>query len=347
MEFIKHNFKVGDRVTVEQLNEIEDGIIEAAQSGGSAEAAIDEILDGATQLTTFKDVEDNITSIEQDVDDVAQDVSQQGEQIFTIVQNVGSLTTQVGNLNTQVGNLNTEVERVTDDLSYCQQDLETVQDNMNSLAEAIPQLIEETTGPLTTKVNVHDTVISQVLDELGMTIDDDTQFPGASGKTRLDSLEESIVKVETNRAIINTIVDELGLNSLLSIEYPTENAHTTIVDKLQLHDDLLNILNAELGLDAAVEEEYPTDNELALIDKINYIIVDLDNLGGVQVDLIKLADPACKVRCVGDGFVYRDIISLAAGIPPEGDQVYIKYIGKLIDGTTINFNSDGSVSLAE
>ncbi len=347
MEFIKHNFKVGDRVTVDQLNEIEDGIIEAAQSGGSAEAAIDEILDGATEVTTFKDVEDNLTSIEQDVDTVTRNVSQNRARISTAEQNISSLTNQVSNINTGMGQFANSLAQCQQNIAIAQQDIATVQDNMSSLAEAIPQLIEETTGPLTTKVNVHDTVISQVLDELGMTIDDNTQFPGASGKTRLDSLEESIVKVETNRAIINTVVDELGLNNLLNTEYPTENAHTTIADKLQLHDDLLNILNAELGLDAAVEEAYPTDNELTLIDKINYIIVDLDNLGSAQVDLTKLADPACKVRCVGDGFVYRDIISLAAGIPPEGDQVYIKYIGKLTDGTTINFKSDGSVSLAE
>ena len=319
MEFIKHNFKVGDRVTVAQLNEIEDGIIEAAQSGGSAEAAIETILKGATSITSFKAVETNFTSM--------------GQALGSMGQALGSM----GQTLTNMGQ----------DISYCHQDIEAIQDNLDSLADAIPQLIEEATGPLTTEVNVHDTVLSQVLDELGMTIDDDTQFPGASGKTRLDSLEESVVKVETNRALINTIVDELGLNDLLNIEYPTETVHTTVADKLQLHDDLLNILNAELGLDAAVEEEYPTDNELALIDKINYIIVDLDNLVSAQVDLVKLADPACKVRCVGSGFVYRDVISLAAGIPPEGDQVYVKYIGKLIDGTTVNFNSDGSVSLPE
>ncbi len=222
MEFIKHNFKVGDRVTVAQLNEIEDGIIEAAQSGGSAEAAVEEILNGATQLTNFKAVENTFDSMGQAFSKMAQDVSQQGAEISTVEHNVESLATHVD-----------------DELD----DLE---------------------GTLQTQINVNKNGIDLVMEELGLTIDPEQEFPGAEGGSKISVLETGLnlvgTKTEAHEFLLDNILDDLGLTELTETEFPVDGERTSTRALAQYSNDAVNIVLHELGLDEAAEEEYPVEN---------------------------------------------------------------------------------------
>ena len=315
MEFIKHNFKVGDRVTVAQLNEIEDGIIEAAQSGGSAEAAVEEILNGATQLTNFKAVENTFDSMGQAFSKMAQDVSQQGAEISTVEHNVESLATHVD-----------------DELD----DLE---------------------GTLQTQINVNKNGIDLVMEELGLTIDPEQEFPGAEGGSKISVLETGLnlvgTKTEAHEFLLDNILDDLGLTELTETDFPIDGERTSTRALAQYSNDAVNIVLHELGLDEAAEEEYPTQNTKSIRELIDSKIelIKLDINGSYDQEALKqiydavMTNNATIRLLVGNsnGYRYLDVVSLIQEPTEQGK----KLIGNTIDKAyqVIIEDDDGEYSI--
>jgi len=240
MEFIKHNFKVGDRVTVAQLNEIEDGIVEAAQSGGSAEEAIETILDGATQLTSFKAVEDTFTAMEQAFNGMGQAISQQGTQILAVEQNVESLATHVddtaGDLQTQININKNGIDLVMEELGMT---IDPKQEFPGAEGGSKISLLETGLNLVGTKTEAHEFLLDSILDDLGLTELTETEFPLEGERTSTRAL------AQYSNDAVNIVLHELGLDGAIEEEYPVENADTrTIAEKIADKADVL-VLDSE------------------------------------------------------------------------------------------------------
>ena len=315
MEFIKHNFKVGDRVTVAQLNEIEDGIIEAAQSGGSAEAAVEEILNGATQLTNFKAVENTFDSMGQAFSKMAQDVSQQGAEISTVEHNVESLATHVddelddleGTLQTQINVNKNGIDLVMEELGLT---IDPKQDFPGADGESKISLLE-------TGLNLVGT------------------------------------KTEAHEFLLDNILDDLGLTELTETDFPIDGERTSTRALAQYSNDAVNIVLHELGLDEAAEEEYPTQNTKSIRELIDSKIelIKLDINGSYDQEALKqiydavMTNNATIRLLVGNsnGYRYLDVVSLIQEPTEQGK----KLIGNTIDKAyqVIIEDDDGEYSI--
>ena len=239
MEFIKHNFKVGDRVTVAQLNEIEDGIIEAAQSGGSAEAAIEQILNGATSITNFKAVENNFASMGQALSDMGRGLSRQGAQISAVEQNVESLATHVDTeLDGLAGTLQTQININKDGINLVMEELgltiDPKQEFSGAEGESKISLLETGLNLVGTKTEAHELLLDNILDDLGLTELTETDFPIDGERTSTRAL------AQYSNDAVNIVLHELGLDEAAEEEYPVENTDTrTIAEKIADKADVI------------------------------------------------------------------------------------------------------------
>lgn len=59
--------------------------------------------------------------------------------------------------------------------------------------------------------------------------------------------------------IVSLLASDLGLNSEIEKEYPTEEVQVPTYQKIQTHDDLLKIISNDLGLDDLADGSYPTE----------------------------------------------------------------------------------------
>lgn len=296
MEFIKHNFKVGDRVTVDQLNEIEDGIIEAAQSGGSAEEAIETILDGASEITTFAAVEDNFTEVNNGLNALQLNLNSLAK---AAMDSDGNLQTQI-NINKDSINVlfeelgmtigsDTEFPGAegTSKISEIETNLGQVNDNLEFITQEL--------STLETKTGINELLLDDILEDLGLNGLVDTEFPNEE-----DRISTRVLAQYSNDTV-NILVQELGLNDAIFEEYPTQNTRSI----RELIDSKLELI--KLDIDDSYDQE--------TIKQIYEAITTNDTT-------IRLL-----VNQYHRGYRYLDVISLTQEIE-EGRE---KYIGKTID----------------
>ena len=297
MEFVKHNFKVGDRVTVEQLNEIEDGIVEAAQSGGDAEDAIDAILDGASNITTFKAVENKFTAVNNK---------------FTTVDN------KFIEVDNDLSALHLSLTDLEKDIADADENLQNqITANKNSIDTLSEDLEEETT-----KVSKIEIDLEQVNAGLASTTEE---------------VNKLITKNDTNELLLNNVLDDLGLTDLVDTDFPNEEERISTRALAQYSNDITNILLQELGLNSAISEEYPTQNTKSIRELIDskLELIKLDINGSYDQETIKQILDAILTNNVtirllvgnSSGYKYLDVVSLAWEATEGGS----KYTGKTIN----------------
>jgi len=313
MEFVKHNFKVGDRVTVEQLNEIEDGIVEAAQSGGDAEDAIDAILDGASNITTFKAVENKFTAVNNK---------------FTTVDN------KFIEVDNDLSALHLSLTDLEKDIADADENLQNqITANKNSIDTLSEDLEEETT-----KVSKIEIDLEQVNADLASTTEE---------------VNKLITKNDTNELLLNNVLDDLGLTDLVDTDFPNEEERISTRALAQYSNDITNILLQELGLNSAISEEYPTQNTKSIRELIDskLELIKLDINGSYDQETLKqiydtLDTNNATIRLLvgnSSGYKYLDVVSLTQEPTEQGK----KLIGNTIDKNyqVIIEDDDGEYSI--